>query len=350
MPAARGGSPPRHALRTHPIGDRLGEVDPADRLRLVEVGERARHPQHAVIGARGKAELLAGVAQQRKPGRVGRGDLLDQRRRTMRVGRRGGASAARTAPAGSARAPRTRAATSALGSDRPGRIRSLAETAGTSIAQVDAVEQRAGDARLVVGLAARAARAAVAGFAGHAAAAGVHRRDELDPRRIGHAVVGPRDHAFAALERLAQRIQRLRREFRKFVEEQHAVVRQRHLARTHAKAAADQRGHRCRMVRRAERPPIRQLAAGKFARHRGDHRDLEQFLRLQRGRMEGSRCASIDLPEPGGPIIRRLCPPAAATSSARSRALLSLDVGEVGQVAGGGMARSPPAAREPAFP
>lgn len=35
------------------------------------------------------------------------------------------------------------------------------------------------------------------------------------------------------------------------------------------------------------------------------------------GRMEGSRCASIDLPEPGGPTISRLWPPAAATSSAR---------------------------------
>jgi hypothetical protein len=35
------------------------------------------------------------------------------------------------------------------------------------------------------------------------------------------------------------------------------------------------------------------------------------------GRIEGSRAASIDLPAPGGPIIRRLWPPAAATSSAR---------------------------------
>jgi hypothetical protein len=35
------------------------------------------------------------------------------------------------------------------------------------------------------------------------------------------------------------------------------------------------------------------------------------------GRMVGSRAASIDFPEPGGPIISRLWPPAAATSSAR---------------------------------
>ncbi len=35
------------------------------------------------------------------------------------------------------------------------------------------------------------------------------------------------------------------------------------------------------------------------------------------GSSPGSRCASIDLPEPGGPTINRLCAPAAATSSAR---------------------------------
>ena len=35
------------------------------------------------------------------------------------------------------------------------------------------------------------------------------------------------------------------------------------------------------------------------------------------GRIPGSRAASIDLPEPGGPIINRLWPPAAAISSAR---------------------------------
>ena len=35
------------------------------------------------------------------------------------------------------------------------------------------------------------------------------------------------------------------------------------------------------------------------------------------GRMEGSRLASILLPAPGGPIIRMLCPPAAAISNAR---------------------------------
>src|SRR5580700_9778818 len=35
------------------------------------------------------------------------------------------------------------------------------------------------------------------------------------------------------------------------------------------------------------------------------------------GRIPGSRAASIDFPAPGGPTIKRLWPPAAATSRAR---------------------------------
>ena len=34
------------------------------------------------------------------------------------------------------------------------------------------------------------------------------------------------------------------------------------------------------------------------------------------GKIDGKRCANIDLPVPGGPIINRLCPPAAANSKA----------------------------------
>ena len=41
-----------------------------------------------------------------------------------------------------------------------------------------------------------------------------------------------------------------------------------------------------------------------------DAEDLDLVIR------ETKRCASIDLPEPGGPSIKRLCPPAAAISSA----------------------------------
>ena len=51
----------------------------------------------------------------------------------------------------------------------------------------------------------------------------------LDFGGIGDPVIGPCNDAFAGLERLAQRVQRLRREFRKFVEKQHAVMGKRRL-------------------------------------------------------------------------------------------------------------------------
>jgi hypothetical protein len=59
--------------------------------------------------------------------------------------------------------------------------------------------------------------------------------------------------ASPGLERLAQRIEHLRREFRQLVEEQHAVMGERRLARPHAQAAADHGRHRGGMMRRPER-------------------------------------------------------------------------------------------------
>ena len=54
--------------------------------------------------------------------------------------------------------------------------------------------------------------------------------------------------------------------------------------------------------------------------HSGNAVDLRRFqslLKLNGGRMVGIRLASMVLPEPGGPIIRMLWPPAQATSIAR---------------------------------
>ena len=63
------------------------------------------------------------------------------------------------------------------------------------------------DLALVVGGAARRAAAGERGIAEMAAAARVHRRDELDARREGDMGVGAGDVDFAGLERLAQRIE-----------------------------------------------------------------------------------------------------------------------------------------------
>jgi hypothetical protein len=52
-----------------------------------------------------------------------------------------------------------------------------------------------------------------------------------EARRIGDAVVGARDRHLAGLQRLAQRVEHLRRELGQLVEEQHTVMRERDLAR-----------------------------------------------------------------------------------------------------------------------
>ena len=44
-----------------------------------------------------------------------------------------------------------------------------------------------------------------------------HRRNQHETRRIGDAVIGARDRNLAALQRLAQRVEHLRLEFRNYV-------------------------------------------------------------------------------------------------------------------------------------
>lgn len=72
----------------------------------------------------------------------------------------------------------------------------------------------------------------------------------------------------------------------------------------------------CRMMGGPEGASIRKLSAGQLSGHRMDHRDSSSSAAESDGKIEGSRAASIDFPEPGGPTISRLWPPAAATSSA----------------------------------
>jgi len=87
--------------------------------------------------------------------------------------------------------------------------------------EVDAVEQGTRKPRLILSDAAGNGLPVTskARLARVAATARVHRRDELKPRRIDDAVVGPRDRDFAGFERLPETIQNLRLELRQFVEE-----------------------------------------------------------------------------------------------------------------------------------
>ena len=103
-------------------------------------------------------------------------------------------------------------------------------------------------------------------------------------------MIGPRNDAFASFQRLAQCIQHLRRKFRELIQKKNAVMGERSLTRLGAKPPADQRRHGGGVVRGAERPAVRKLAAGQLAGDGMDHRHFQQFRRFQRrqdGRQAG---------------------------------------------------------------
>ena len=76
------------------------------------------------------------------------------------------------------------------------------------VEKVDPVKKRPRNPGLIVLRAAGSAR--TGGGAGPSpTAAGVHRRDQLEARRIAHMPVGPRDDRFARFERLAQAVENL---------------------------------------------------------------------------------------------------------------------------------------------
>ena len=130
-----------------------------------------------------------------------------------------------------------------------------------------------------------------------AARAGIHRGDQLASGREVGLLRRARNRDAAGLQRLAQHLEHVPVEFREFVEEQHAEVRERDLARLRRVAAADQRGAR-RVMRRAERPPA-PLRGREAEAARGEERRRRQRLVVGQRRQEaGSRAASIDLPAP----------------------------------------------------
>ena len=61
-------------------------MDAADLFLAVEVGKGAGDAERPVIAARAQGEGIGGVAEQREPGRLGRGDLIEQRPVAFGVG------------------------------------------------------------------------------------------------------------------------------------------------------------------------------------------------------------------------------------------------------------------------
>ena len=147
----------------------------ADFLGAVEIGQRARDAQHAMITARRQAHGIGRIAQQREPGIVGARDVFQDRTIGLRIDPdigepelsiARGLDVARAGDAGGDLAAtfRPRRQNEVGGGDRR-----------HFDVQIDAVEQRAGQAALIIGDAARVGSAAAgeARIVGAAAAAGV---------------------------------------------------------------------------------------------------------------------------------------------------------------------------------
>ncbi len=162
-----------------------------------------------------------------------------------------------------------------------------------------------------------------------AAAARIHRRDQHEAGRVGDAVIGPAHRDLAVLQRLAQRIQHARIELRQFVEEQHALMRQRNLAGFCAHAAAGQRGHAGGMMRRAERPPRGQRAVADFAGDGGDHRDFQKFGRRQRRQDRRQPRRQHRLARAGRADHQQMMPAGRRDFERAFGALLALDVAQI---------------------
>lgn len=248
---------------------------------VVEIGERARHLEDAVIAASRKLHLLRRIPQQLQTGGIRLGDGFDHRGRAAGIGDdplHAGALETLSLPLpGASNTQRNIGAL--FRRRRPDQIGG--GNGGHVDANIDAIKQGAGNASLIIAHAARPAGAGVARFAGHAASARVHRRDELDGGGVGNAMVRAGNDAFAGLQRLAQCIERLRRELRQLIEKENAVMGERGLAGLGAKTTADERCHGGGMMRRAIGPPVGELAARKLACDGMDHRHFEQFRRRQ---------------------------------------------------------------------
>src|SRR5690606_25177781 len=195
----------------HPVLQRLGDVLAGDRVASGEIGDRARDLQHARVGARREPQTLDRALEKALARGVEATVPVEVAARELRVAREVAAAVARTLPlargdhalAHLARAfDGTRARELAVGDRRHLDL------------HVEAIEQRAGDARSIALHGARRTRAGVRRVAGVAARARVHRADDLraggEDVRAGCA----RHHDRALLERLAQRLEARERELR----------------------------------------------------------------------------------------------------------------------------------------
>ena len=163
-----------------------------------------------------------------------------------------------------------------------------------------------------------------------AAAARVHRGDELDAAWVADVRVGAGDERLAGFERLAERVQHLALELRQFVEEEDAEMSQADFAWFGADAAADERCHACRMVRVAERTAAADRAVLQFAGEALDHRDFERFAGVERGQEAGQACRQHRLAGAGRTQHQQIVAAGGCDFECALCGLLALHVAQVG--------------------
>lgn len=211
-------------------------MDSSDLLRPGQVGDGPRNSKHPMKASRGQAHGSCRVGEKLPPGLIRRSDTFQHFAVRLRV------------------RPHARAVV-AVGLELPCKchpVRHLCASFGgrgkSEIGcghaldvhvQVYAVEQRAGNPRLIVRGALGRPAASQRRITQMAAPAGVHCRYELHTRREGDVRIGAGNADIAGFEGLPKRIEYGSLEFRQLVKEQDAEVSEADLARTNAKPACE---------------------------------------------------------------------------------------------------------------
>ncbi len=209
-------------------------------------------------------------------------------------------------------------------------------------AEIEAVEQRAGDAAVIASPGTVAAPARPRG-ARLAAGARVHGGDEDDLGRIARGSPPTTDSNLSLLERLPQTVERGWRELAELVEEQHAAVRERDLAGPHRWRAAPDERHRGRAVmRRPERWPVDRRGSRTQLTRGGMHAGRLEGC-LGRKRRQDAREASSQhrLAGAGRADHQQMVPAGRGDLDGQLRQRLAPDLGEI-RAMGDGLGGSEP--------
>ena len=207
------------------ITQRFGYVPPLDIGRAFKIGQGSGDTQYPVRAPCGQTQPFGRTGQQRAARRIRAPRFVEQSPVRFGVGADAAFGGHRRVafglPDASGRDP-ARYRLAAFGSRRESEI--PRRNSGNMDVKINAIQQRARQARLVFIGAARRPHAGE--FGKVTATARVHRCNQLKPCRIGHMALRTGDRHPAGFERLPQRLERGAVELRQFIEKQHTLMRE----------------------------------------------------------------------------------------------------------------------------